>query len=84
MTAKSRLAGLAQNDEAGRLPPQLIINAVAGESTHVVFCLSGRLKISLAGEFKMLPVGEVDMTVPCPCVGAPIFTDRCDEGLVAV
>jgi hypothetical protein len=66
------------------LPTQLIINAVAGESTHVVFRFGRRLKISLAREFKMLPVGKVDVTVPCPCVRVPIFTDCCDEGLIAV
>jgi len=32
----------------------------------------------------MLPVGEFDMALPCPCVGVAVFTDCCDDGLVTV
>ena len=62
----------------------MIIDARTGELTHVVFCFTRGREISLAGEFKMLPVGELDVTLPCPCVGVPVPTEYCDEGLVAV
>lgn len=32
----------------------------------------------------MLPVGEVDVTLPGPCVGVPVFTECCEDGLVTV
>ena len=76
--------GIATIRGNGSLLVQLTIDAGAGESTHVVFCFTCGRETSLAGEFKMLPVGEFDMTVPCPCVGVPVFTDCCDDSLVAM
>jgi len=70
--------------ENGRFLPQLIIDAVAGESTHVVFGFGCGRETSLAGEFKLLPIGEVDVALPGPCVGVPVFTDCCEVGLVTV
>lgn len=67
-----------------RLAAQLIVNAIACKTTHVVFCFPRTRKYALAGKFKMLSVSEIDVTVPFPCVIAAIFTDDCDDILVAV
>jgi hypothetical protein len=81
---KGKKLGIVTIRGTGSLLAQLAIDTGAGESTHVVFCFSCGRETSLAGELKMLPVGEFDMTLPCPCVGVPVFTDCCDDGLVTV
>ncbi|HEX2227243.1 MAG TPA: hypothetical protein VHM64_08885 [Candidatus Binatia bacterium] len=66
------------------LAAELIVNAIAGKTTHVVFCFTRTRKYALAGKLEMLSVSEIDVTVPFPCVIAAIFTDDCDDILVAV
>jgi len=66
------------------LSPQVIIDARAGELTHVVLRFSRGLEVPLAGEFKMLSVSELDVTLPCPRVGVTVFAEYTDEGLAAV
>ena len=76
---------LNQHARSGQLAAiQLIINAGAGKSAHVVFRFRRRRKTSLAGEFKILPVSEVDMSLPGPRIGFAIFSEHSDEGLIAV
>jgi hypothetical protein len=61
-----------------------MINAVAGESVHVVFCFARAIEISLAGEFIVTAVAEVDVPVPHPGIGVAILVEDCDEALVPV
>jgi len=41
-----------------------IINTVTGEAAHIVFSFCLGRERSLTGEFKIIPVGKVDMTLP--------------------
>ena len=63
---------------------QLIVDAGTGKPAHVVFRLRRRRKASLAGEFKVLPVSEVDMPLPGPRLGFTILAQYSYEGLIAV
>ena len=63
---------------------QLIIDAGTGKAAHVVFRFRRRRKASLAGEFKVLPVSEVDMSLPGPRLGFAILSQYSYEGLIAV
>lgn len=61
-----------------------MINAVAGESVHVVFCFARSIEITLAGEFILTSVAELDMPVPHPGIGVAVLVQDCDEALVPV
>ncbi len=63
---------------------QLIVDAGTGKPAHVVFRLRRRRKASLAGEFKVLPVSEVDMPLPGPRLGFTILAQYSYKGLIAV
>ena len=56
----------------------------AGELAHVLFSLEVGCEATLAGKFNFMPVLEIDMAAPCPCIGIRIFLHYPDEGLVAV
>jgi hypothetical protein len=61
-----------------------MIDLRAGKPTHVVFCFGGGGKTSPAGKFQILSVGKVDVTLPSPAIGIPVFTEYANEVLVAV
>ena len=56
----------------------------AGELTHIFFSLQMGCETALADEFNFMPVFEIDMTAPCPCVRVRILLDYADEGLIAM
>lgn len=55
-----------------------------GKSTHVIFGFHRGCETSLAGEFKVVPVGEIDMALPGPGVGIAVFPYDRDESLVTM
>ena len=61
-----------------------VIDAVAGESTHVFFCFRFGPESSLTGEFDIMPISEVDMAFPRPHVVLAVSLQDPDERLVAV
>jgi hypothetical protein len=56
----------------------------AGELTHIFFSLEVRCETALADELYFMPVFEIDMTAPGPCVGVRILLHYADEWLIAV
>ena len=56
----------------------------AGELAHIFFSLQMGCETALADEFYFMPVFEIDMTAPCPCVRVRILLDYADEGLIAM
>ena len=60
------------------------IDMGAGELTHIFFSLEVGCKTSLARKLNFMPVFEIDMAAPCPCIGVRIFLHYADKRLVAV
>jgi hypothetical protein len=56
----------------------------AGELAHIFFSLQMGCETALADEFYFMPVFEIDMTAPCPCVRIRILLYYADEWLIAV
>ena len=56
----------------------------AGELTHIFFGLDVGCKTSLARKLNFMPVFEIDMAAPCPCIGVRIFLHYPNKGLVAM
>lgn len=54
------------------LQTELSIDAVARESTHIIFRFLLRGEAALASEGKNMTVGKVDVTFPAPTVRVPI------------
>lgn len=56
----------------------------AGELTHIFFSLQMSCETALADEFYFMPIFEIDMTAPCPCIRVRILLDDADERLIAM
>lgn len=56
----------------------------AGELTHILFSLQMGCETALADEFHFMPIFEIDMTAPCPCVCVRILLYYADEWLIAM
>ena len=56
----------------------------AGELAHIFFSLQMGCETALADEFYFMPVFEIDMTAPCPCVRVRILLYYADEWLIAM
>jgi|SRR3990170_6118012 len=56
----------------------------AGELAHVFFSLDVGCKTALADKLDFMPVFEIDMAAPCPCIGVRIFLHYADEWLIAM
>jgi len=77
-------AALDRLETMGMSYPELIIDPGAGESTHVFFGFQRGRKTPLASEFKILPVGKVNMPVPRPRVGFAVLAHYSDKSLIAM
>ena len=64
--------------------PQPAIDMGAGELAHIFFSLQMGCETALADEFYFMPVFEIDMTAPCPCVRVGILLYYADEWLIAM
>ncbi|HEX6175882.1 MAG TPA: hypothetical protein VF089_17865 [Candidatus Binatia bacterium] len=64
--------------------PQPAIDMGAGELTHILFSLQMGCETALADEFHFMPIFEIDMTAPCPCVCVRILLYYADEWLIAM
>jgi hypothetical protein len=62
----------------------MAIYAGTDKSAQVVFSFGERVKAALAGELKILSVGEVDLTLPSPRVRLLMFHEPSDKFLVTV
>ena len=56
----------------------------SGELAQIFFSLEVSWKTTLAVKLDFMPVFEVDMAAPCPCIGVRIFLHYADKSLVAV
>jgi hypothetical protein len=56
----------------------------AGELAHIFFSLHVGCETALADKFYFMPVFEIDMTAPGPCVGVRILLYHADEWLIAM
>ena len=56
----------------------------AGELAHIFFSFEMSCETTLADKLYFMPVFEVDMAAPCPCIGVRILLHNADEGLVAM
>ena len=56
----------------------------AGELTHIFFSLQMGGETALADEFYFMPIFEIDMTAPCPCVCVRVLLHYADEWLIAM
>src|SRR5574341_2004955 len=61
-----------------------VVDAITGESTHVVFRFRFGRETTLTGKFDVVPVNKVDMAFPCPQVRIPVSLYPPDKGLIAV
>ena len=62
----------------------MAIYAGTDKSAQIVFGFGERVKAALAGELKIMSVGEVDLTLPSPCVSVLMFHEASDKFLVTV
>ena len=56
----------------------------AGELAHIFFSLQMGCETALADKFYFMPVFEIDVAAPCPCVRVRIPLYYADEWLIAM
>jgi hypothetical protein len=84
MSGGEGLAAIAGLPERSALLVQFVIYASAGEPAHVVFGFGCGRETSLAREFEVLPVSEVDVSLPRPSFSVAVLSDNTNEGLITV
>jgi hypothetical protein len=64
--------------------PQPAIDMGAGKLAHIFFSLQMGCETALADKFYFMPVFEIDVAAPCPCVRVRILFYYADEWLIAM